>query len=109
MLRLSNQPRTDGIVVARVKGEPALFIAGRQVEVNQNVVLLIERLWQNVGRVVKYDDLCLILGRVRVGPEERHLLRQYILIIKKLLTEHRTSHVLTVASNLGYALCEIAG
>jgi hypothetical protein len=44
-----------------------------------------------------------------VGPEERHLLRQYVLIIKKLLTEHRTSHVLTVASNLGYALCEIAG
>jgi hypothetical protein len=47
-----------------------LFIAGRQVDVNQSVVLLLERLWQDFGRVLNYDDLCRILGHVGVGPEE---------------------------------------
>ena len=70
MLPLSNHRLTDSIVVARVKGEPALFIAGRQVDVNQSVVLLLERLWQDFGRVLNYDDLCRILGHVGVGPEE---------------------------------------
>jgi hypothetical protein len=100
--------RGHDIVVSRAKGEPALFIGRRRVEACPKAVLLLERLWQKAGRVVTYEDLCLILGRARVGREERHLLRQYTQMIKRMLVEHGAPYALAVAANAGYALCMTA-
>lgn len=110
MVNLSRQNPINGLAVSREAGEsgPTLRIAGKRVQANRTTVLLLERLISDFGRVVSYEHLCRVLGHVTADREQRHVLRQYTLEIKRLLAEHDASHVLAVAPKRGYALCEAA-
>ena len=88
-----------------------LFINGHHVQASPTVVALLAYLYDHLGRVIPYKELCLFLGH-KTGYEHqlqarRHLLRQYTLAIKRTLTTYRAPYVLAVAPNVGYALCEM--
>jgi hypothetical protein len=73
------------------------------------MVVLLACLHPNLGRVVPYRQLLNALGYnpARRGAQ-KHLLRQYMLLIKTMLSVHKVPYVLAVAHNVGYGLCELA-
>jgi hypothetical protein len=59
--------------------------------------------------VVPYRQLLNALGYNPARPgAQKHLLRQYMLLIKTMLSAHKVPYVLAVAHNVGYGLCELA-
>lgn len=83
-----------------------LLLNGQSIDAPRGTIVLLERLNKTFGRVVAYDELLGLIGQS--GNQGRHTLRQHILGIRRLLTEHNAPHVLAVVSNVGYALCELA-
>jgi DNA-binding response OmpR family regulator len=74
----------------------------------QRHVSLLACLRENLGRVVTYERLCSCLGHESKRRTPKHLLRQYMAGIKQMLAAHDAPYVLTVAQNVGYALCKVA-
>jgi hypothetical protein len=70
--------------------------------------VLLACLRENLGRVVPYERLCSCLGHESKRRMPKHLLRQYMTGIKHTLAAHDAPYVLTVAQNVGYALCKVA-
>jgi hypothetical protein len=60
------------------------------------------------GYVVPMHRLCFLLGFPNMTEADRHILHQYASWIGRTLAEHGLPYCLTVARNVGYALCEIA-
>ena len=91
-----DDPKQQGLLL--------LFINRRLVQATQTQVALFARLYRSRGRVVPYRELSKIMGHV---GENRPSLWQYIRWIKRLLAEHKLPYVITMALEIGYALCEI--
>ena len=75
---------------------------------NSKVIALLTLLEKHRGQVVSYRELCRILGLKSTSDKERHLLRQYMIVIKKILASRTAPHALTVAPGVGYAVCPFA-
>jgi DNA-binding response OmpR family regulator len=88
--------------------KPALFINGERVSASSRHVALFTCLRKNLGRVVSYERLFSCLGHKSRRKMPKHLLRQYMTWIKHTLSTHEVPNVLTVAQNVGYALCKVA-
>jgi DNA-binding XRE family transcriptional regulator len=86
-----------------------LFITGRHVQGNQTMLALLARLFDNLGTVVPYEQLCLLIGRKSANSAATHVLRQYIAWLRGVLIANKAPYVITVAGGVGYALCKIAG
>ena len=87
--------------------KPALFINGDRVSASSRHVALFTCLRKNLGRVVPYERLFSCLGHESKRRMPKHLLRQYMASIKQMLAAHDAPYVLTVAQNVGYALCKV--
>jgi hypothetical protein len=48
-------------------GTGELFINGRRVQGNQTMLGLLARLFDNLGTVVPYEELCLLIGHERAN------------------------------------------
>jgi DNA-binding response OmpR family regulator len=92
------------------KGETRLllFINGRHVSAPPTNVKLLAYLHQHLGQAVPMHRLCRLLGFPNMTQADRHILRQYLHWIGRTLAEHGLPYCLTVARNVGYALCQIA-
>ena len=88
----------------RPKVQLVLLIKGRQVEATQKNAALLACLHENQGRIVSYKQLNLILGH-KSGPQQLHILRQYVLWISKTLAAHKALCMIAVAPRVGYVLC----
>ena len=88
----------------RPKVQLVLLIKGRQVEATQKHMALLACLHENQGRVVSYKQLNQILGH-KSGPQQLHILRQYVLWISKTLAAHKALCMIAVAPRVGYVLC----
>jgi DNA-binding response OmpR family regulator len=102
---LSNKKRRSSIHI----NKRGLFIDGDPINAPPRTVALLACLHPNLGRVVPYRQLLNALGYnpARRGAQ-KHLLRQYMLLIKTMLSVHKVPYVLAVAHNVGYGLCELA-
>ena len=88
----------------------ALFINGRHVRGNsQTVLALLARLFDNLGTVIPYEDLCLLIGHKSANSAANHVLRQYTAWLRDVLIANKAPYVITVARGVGYALCKMAG
>jgi DNA-binding response OmpR family regulator len=83
-------------------------INGKSAQASETQAAILACIFTHLGRVVSYRRLGLILGYKTMGIKERHVLRQYMAWVKRTLTTHKASYVLTVANHLGYAMCEIS-
>ena len=87
----------------------ALFINGRHVRGNsQTVLALLARLFDNLGTVIPYKQLCLLIGHKSANSAANHVLRQYTAWLRDVLIANKAPYVITVARGVGYALCKIA-
>jgi DNA-binding XRE family transcriptional regulator len=88
----------------------ALFINGRHVRGNsQTVLALLARLFDNLGTVVPYEDLCLLIGHKSANSAATHVLRQYIGWLRGVLIANKANYVIAVAGGVGYGLSKLAG
>jgi len=65
-------------------------------------------LLDNLGRAVPYKRLFTVIGRKSVNGYNRHLLRQYMLVLRVMLLANKAPFVIATVHDVGYALCEIA-
>ena len=66
---------------------------------------LLTLLEKHRGQVVAYRDLCRVVGLKSASDKERHQLRQYMIVVRKMLASRNPPHVLAVAHGIGYAVC----
>jgi DNA-binding XRE family transcriptional regulator len=90
-------------------GRLALFINGqRSNRGGRGQLALLAILLDNLGRAIPYKRLFTVIGRPADSPYNRHLLRQYMLVLREILLAHKASLVIATIHDVGYALCEIA-
>jgi DNA-binding XRE family transcriptional regulator len=89
-------------------GRLALFINGqRSNRGGKGQLALLACLLDNLGRAIPYKRLFTVIGRKPDSPYNRHLLRQYMLVLREILLAHKASLVIATVHDVGYALCEI--
>jgi DNA-binding XRE family transcriptional regulator len=96
---LAIQRKANGRLVPSVSGGKS---APSQIEA------VAECLLDNLGRAVSYKRLVTVIGRKSDNPTSRHLLRQYISLLREMLLKSNSPYVIAVAQEVGYCLCEIA-
>jgi DNA-binding XRE family transcriptional regulator len=103
------RPSPPGLEILRAAtGELILLINGRHVLGNQTMLALLARLFDNLGTVIPYEQLCLSIGHKSANSAATHVLRQYIARLRDQLIATKAPYVITVAGEVGYALCKIA-
>ena len=70
---------------------------------------LLARLFDNLGTVIPYEQLCLLIGHESANSAATHVLRQYVVWLRGVLMANKAPYVITVARDVGYGLCNMAG
>jgi DNA-binding XRE family transcriptional regulator len=100
----------SGLEILRAAtGELILFINGRHVQGNQTMLAVLARLFDNLGTIIPYEDLCVLIGHKSGNSAATHVLRQYIVWLRGTLIANKAPYVITVAHEVGYGLCKMAG
>jgi DNA-binding XRE family transcriptional regulator len=102
------RPSPPGLEIRAETGELVLCINGRRVQGNRTMLALLSRLFDNLGAVIPYTDLCLLIGHKSANSAATHVLRQYTAWLRGVLIANKAPYVITVAGEVGYALCKIA-
>ena len=107
---MPNQQHPPGIAILRdATGRLALFINGqRSNRGGQGQLALLACLLDNLGRAIPYKRLFTVIGRKSDNGYNRHLLRQYMLVLREMLLANKAPFVIATVHDVGYALCEIA-
>ena len=104
------RPSPPGLEILRAGiGELVLRINGRQVQGNQRMLAVLARLFDNLGTVIPYTDLCLLIGHQSANSAATHVLRQYTAWLRGVLIANKAPYVITVARDVGYGLCKMGG
>ena len=101
---------SPGIAILRdATGRLALFINGQRSDRRgQGQLALLACLLDNLGRAIPYKRLFTVIGRKSDNEYSRHLLRQYMLVLREILLANKAPFVIATVNDVGYALCEIA-
>jgi DNA-binding XRE family transcriptional regulator len=102
-----SRPSPPSLEIRAGTGE--LFINGRRVQGNRTMLGLLARLFDNLGTVVPYGQLCLLIGHKSANSADTHVLRQYTAWLRGVLMANKAPYVITVARDVGYGLCKLAG
>jgi hypothetical protein len=107
---MQNQQHSPGIAILRdVTGRLARFINGQPSDRRgQGQLALLACLLDNLGRAIPYKRLFTIIGRKSDNEYSRHLLCQYMLVLREILLANKAPFVIATVHDVGYALCEIA-
>ena len=87
-----------------------VFINGRPAKASHSEAALLGCLHQNLGRVAPY---WLLFPSLKFRPSttadrsRRHVLRQYMRMVKQMLKSHKAPYIVAVIPEVGYALCEV--
>jgi DNA-binding XRE family transcriptional regulator len=102
------RPSPPGLEIRAGTGELTVLINGRRVQGNQTILAVLARLFDNLGTVVPYEDLCLLIGHKSANSAANHVLRQYTAWLRDVLIANKAPYVITVARGVGYTLSKIA-
>jgi len=107
---MPNQQHPPGIAILRdVTGRLALFINGQRSDRRgQGQLALLACLLDNLGRAVPYRRLVTVIARKSDNWSTRHLLRQYMSVLREILLANKAPFVIATVQDVGYVLCEIA-
>ena len=90
-------------------GRLALFVNGQRSDRGgKGQLAVMACLLDNLGRAIPYKWLFTIIGRKSDNEYSRHLLRQYMLVLREILLANKAPFVIATVHDVGYALCEIA-
>jgi DNA-binding XRE family transcriptional regulator len=81
-------------------------VSGGKSAVGQ-IEAVAERLFDNLGRGVSYTHLITVIGRKSDNPSSRHLLRQYVSVLREMLLASKSPYYVAVIKEAGYVLCEM--
>jgi DNA-binding XRE family transcriptional regulator len=96
-------------IVREANGRLALFVDGQRADLlNRQTQAVAACLFGNLGRAVPYKRLIVAIGRKSDNLSSRHLLRQYISMLRRMLLASEAPCGIAVVQEVGYALCEIA-
>ena len=104
-------PMPNQIAILRdATGRLALFINGQRVNVRRGHVqlALLACLLDSLGRAIPHRRLFTVIGRKSHNRSTRHLLQQYMSMLRELLLANKAPFVIATVHDVGYALCEIA-
>ena len=103
------QARDIEVVQDRRDETVVLYINGCHAAAHPKMIALLDYLFNHLGKVITYKQLCSVLGCGYDHKRQlsRRLLRQYAYEIKRTLAKYEAPYMLTVAANVGYALCEV--
>jgi DNA-binding XRE family transcriptional regulator len=73
------------------------------------MLALLARLFDNLGTVIPYEDLCVLIGHKSANSAATHVLRQYTARLRGVLMANKAPYVITVARDVGYGLCKMSG
>ena len=90
------------------EGWPCLSMDSAQIGGGQGQLALLACLLDNLGRAIPYKRLFTVIGRKSDNRSTRHLLRQYMLVLREMLLANKAPFVIATVHDVGYALCEIA-
>ena len=82
-----------------------LFINGRWAKAPRSAVALLACLHDEIGYLVPYETLCSIIGHEEATKKQKHVLRQHMIAIKRVLEEHQAGCAVAVVDGAGYVLC----
>ena len=68
---------------------------------------LLARLFDNLGTVIPYKQLCQLIGHKSANSAATHVLRQYAAWLRGVLIANKAPYVITVARDVGYGLCKL--
>ena len=103
------RPSPPGLEIRAGNGELILFINGRRVQGNQTMLAVLASLFDNLGTVIPYEDLCLLIGHKSANSAATHVLR---FVCNQHASEPRyvlSPYTITLAHRIGYGLCKMAG
>jgi hypothetical protein len=105
----NDRQRLTGPAIARANGKLALFVNRPRADLlNRQTQAVAACLFDNLGRAVPYKRLVVAIGRKADNLSSRHLLRQYISMLRQMLLASEAPYGIAVIQEVGYALCEIA-
>jgi DNA-binding XRE family transcriptional regulator len=108
----NNQRHVGGFapaIVREANGRLAVFVNGQRADVlNRQTQAVAACLFDNLGRAVPYRRLIAAIGHKSDDLSNRHLLRQYISMLRQMLLASEAPYGIAVVQEVGYALCEIA-
>ena len=90
------------------KAGPVYQRTARQDRRGQGQLALLACLLDNLGRAIPHKRLFTVIGRKSDNWSSRHLLRQYMLVLREILLANKAPFVIATVHDVGYALCEIA-
>ena len=88
--------------------KPRLLIDGRLIKAPRAQLALVACLYDELGRVVPYQRLCQVIGHRSSHDRQLRILRQQMVLVRRLLATHNADCFLAVTGGVGYALCEVA-
>jgi hypothetical protein len=96
---MPNQQYPPGIAILRdATGRLALFINGqRSDQRGQGQLALLACLLDNLGRAIPYKRLFTVIGRKSDNEYSRHLLRQYMLVLREMLIANKAAQAASPA------------
>jgi DNA-binding XRE family transcriptional regulator len=104
------RPSPPGLEISRAAtGELTLLINGRRVQCNQTMLAVLACLFDNLGAVIPYEQLCQLIGHKSANSAATHVLRQYTAWLRGVLIANKAPYVITVARDVGYGLCKMGG
>jgi DNA-binding XRE family transcriptional regulator len=108
--QMRHQQHPPGIAILRdATGRLALFVNGqRSNRGGKGQLAVMAYLLDNLGRAIPYKRLFTVIGRKSDNEYSRHLLRQYMLVLRGILLASKAPFVIATVHDVGYALCEIA-
>ena len=105
----NDRQRLTGPAIARANGKLTPFVNGPRSDLlNRQTQAVAACLFDNLGRAVPYKRLIVAIGRKSDNLSSRHLLRQYISMLRQMLLASEAPYGIAVIQEVGYALCEIA-
>lgn len=100
----------NGSHIVVVEGDaPIVQINGKPAKAHRAQLAILACLSNELGHVVPYQRLCRVIGHHSCGDRQLRILRQQMLLVRRLLTRHKARCSIAVAAGVGYALCEVAG
>ena len=103
------RPSPPGLEIRAGTGELSYLLTAGTFRAIKRCSRLLARLFDNLGTVIPYEQLCLLIGHKSANSAATHVLRQYTAWLRGVLIANKAPYVITVARDVGYGLCKMAG
>jgi len=99
------EPYSYGIKIVKDGDKLAVFVKERRANLTPAQAALLACLHENSGHVISYERLGQALGFKSTRKQERNIIKQHMVGIRKTLAAHKAPCLIAIVPDIGYALC----